>query len=144
VRCDAKRLPYPSGSLDAVVLDPPYMYVGGFRTLNERMKQYKNKERAVRDGIHGVVAVDAMYSEMMGDAYRVLRRHGVLIVKCMDQIMSGKRVLQHVTVVRIGEDLGMECDDIFVLVRKSRPMMRHKLQVHARVNHSYFVVFTKS
>jgi hypothetical protein len=40
--------------------------------------------------------------------------------------------------------LGLACDDLFVLVRRNSPgVSRIKVQVHARKNHSYFLVFRK-
>lgn len=45
----------------------------------------------------------------------------------------------------VGEEVGFMSEDLFVLVRKSRPLMRHKPenQKHARRNHSYFLVMRR-
>jgi len=128
---------------DAVVLDPPYLYQGGIETLKDSIDRgYKNKERS-RSGIHGVALVHQLYAAGMSEAYRVLRRKGILIVKCMDQVMSGKQVWMGWEMQRLAETLGFVSEDLFVLVNKSTPTMRHKVQDHARRNHSYFLVFKR-
>lgn len=128
---------------DAVVYDPPYLYTGGFRTLKASIdKGYKNKVRASK-GISGVARVHQMYAQAYIEAYRVLKKKGIFIVKCMDQVMSGKQTWMHSEMQRLAEILGFKSKDLFVLVANSTPTMRHDRQLHARRNHSYFLVFTK-
>ena len=150
VSCDFTSLPYGSSSLEALVLDPPYLYTGGWKTLrgyfhdsNTRWSgsTYGNKERSA-SGISGVQAVDLMYFQGILEAHRVLKHKGILILKCMDQVMSGKQVWAHITYMNFATDNGFRSEDLFVTVRKSLPLMRHKPedQKHARRNHSYFLV----
>ena len=151
VTADFQALPYADDSLDALVLDPPYLYTGGWKTLrgyfhetNERWSgsTYGNRERSA-SGISGVQAVDEMYFRGIEQARRVLRHKGILILKCMDQVMSGKQVWAHITYMNFAESVHFRAEDLFVTVRKSPPLMRHKpeAQKHARRNHSYFLVF---
>jgi hypothetical protein len=141
VTADFRHLPYPTGSLDALILDPPYLYVGGFKTLKLSIDAgYNNRGRALVQGIFGVGAVNLMFYQAICEAERVVKPRGILIVKCMDQVMSGKQEWQHVTVMDYMNNLGFENLDLFVLVQKGQPTMRHKVQVHARRNHSYFMV----
>lgn len=153
VQCNFRALPHPAASLDAVILDPPYLYIGGWKTLRGYFHEtthdwentsYGNVERASR-GISGVKAVDQMYYEGIQEAARVLRKGGILILKCMDQVQSGKQQWAHIVYLRFGEEVGFMSEDLFVLVRKSRPLMRHKPenQKHARRNHSYFLVMRR-
>jgi len=131
---------------NAVVLDPPYLYVGGFRTLKDSIdKGYQNAARALVDGIYGVAAVDALYYAGMKEAHRVLDANGILIVKCMDQVMSGKQEWGHIKYHNYGTELGFKAEDLFVLMQNGQPTMRHKpeQQKHARRNHSYFLVMRK-
>jgi tRNA G10 N-methylase Trm11 len=150
VRSDFQRLPYADSSLDGLVLDPPYLYTGGWKTLrgyfhedNERWSgsTYGNKERAEK-GVSGVQAVDQMYFQGILEAHRCLKHKGILILKCMDQVMSGKQVWAHFTYNEFACAHGFRSEDLFVTVRKSLPLMRHKpeAQKHARKNHSYFLV----
>jgi len=141
---DFRELPAAwNESFDAVILDPPYLYTGGFATLRDSIDRgYRNRERA-RSGIHGVAAVHQMYAQAYIEAYRVLKRGGFLIVKCMDQVMSGKQTWMHTELFRLAEILGFKVKDLFVMVANSTPTMRHTIQKHARRNHSYFLVLTK-
>jgi DNA modification methylase len=84
-----------------------------------------------------------MYRDGMAEAYRVLKHKGILIIKCMDQVQSGRQQWAHLIYHQMAEKLGFRAEDLFVLVRKSRPLMRHKPenQKHARRNHSYFQIF---
>jgi tRNA G10 N-methylase Trm11 len=150
-QADFTALPYSTGSLDALVLDPPFLYVGGWRTLRGYFhgtthgwanSSYGNKERSAR-GISGVEAVDEMYRQGMLEAYRVLRHKGILIIKSMDQVQYGKQEWAHIKYHMMAEEIGFRAEDLFIMVRESRPLMRHKPenQKHARRNHSYFQIF---
>lgn len=143
---DFRKLPEDwAGIFDAVVLDPPYLYTGGFRTLKDSIDRgYNNRARA-ETGIYGVKAVDQMYNDGIKEAYRMLKVGGVLILKCQDQVMSGKQVWAHEIYGHYAEDAGFLKEDLFILMQNGMPTMRHKpeKQKHARKNHSYFIVFRK-
>ncbi len=149
---DCRELPYPSGSLDAVVLDPPYME-GLFRRATGHMagsgshasfrNAYSNSQ-AVIGGPKWHAAVTDLYFRAGKEAYRVLREHGVLIVKCQDEVSANRQCLTHVEIINEYEWMGFHTKDLFVLIRSNRPgVSRLKKQVHARKNHSYFLVFVK-
>jgi tRNA G10 N-methylase Trm11 len=144
---DCRKLPVVWEKwFDAVIIDLPYLYVGGFKTLRYSLDAgYQNKERAVDQGIYGVKAVDQMHYDAMKEAYRVLKPKGILILKCMDQVQSGENRLAHVVYTLYAESLGFKIQDLFVLMRDGQPLMRHKReeQKHARKNHSYFLVCEK-
>jgi hypothetical protein len=130
---------------DIVVYDPPYLYVGGFKTFKASVdKGYSNKQRALEQGIHGVEAVDKMYMDGMKEAWRILKPKGILIAKCMDQVMSGRLEMPHMRYIDYWKSLGGIVQDFFVLVTNGQPTMRHKHQIHARRNHSYFMVLQKA
>lgn len=74
----------------------------------------------------------------------MLRDRGVLIVKCQDEVCSNRQRFTHVEIMRAYEGMGFVAEDLFVLVRRNRPgASRVVRQVHARKNHSYFLVFWK-
>ena len=151
---DCRNLPYSDSSLDAVVFDPPYME-GFFRdgkatkagagTHNTFRKHYSNGSEAPRRGgakWHG--AVLELYVEGGHEAHRVLKKKGVFIVKCQDEVSANRQNLTHVEIIMAYAEIGFYCKDLFVLVRPNRPGMSRVLsQVHARKNHSYFLVFVK-
>ncbi len=78
------------------------------------------------------------------EAYRVLKKEGLLIVKCQDEVSANKQRLTHVEIITAYESMGFYTKDLFVLVRVNRAgVSRLKKQEHARKNHSYFLVFQK-
>ncbi len=149
---DCRNLPYRSESIDCVVLDPPYMegfyrrstsQKAGSGTYSSFRDHYSNgKEKA--QGPKWQAAVLHFYVQAGKEAHRVLRGNGVLIVKCQDAVSANRQHLTHVQIVVEYQRMGLYAKDLFVLVRKNRPAVsRIKKQVHARKNHSYFLVFVK-
>ncbi len=152
---DSRVLPLENASLDALVFDPPYME-GLFRP---------QKEHLAGGGSHGAFrhhysngaatpqepnapkwhdAVLDLYLKTGVEAYRVLKAKGIFIVKCQDEVSANKQRLTHVEIITAYESLGFYTKDLFVVMRSNRPVIsRLKTQVHARKNHSYFLVFQK-
>ena len=149
---DCRDLPYLDGEIDCVVLDPPYME-GFFRNDTSQKagggsyaafrEHYANgHEKPGSAKWHD--AVTELYREAGREAFRVLKRNGVLIVKCQDEVSANRQRLTHVEIINDYESLGFYAKDLFVVVRSNKPSVaRLKKQVHARKNHSYFLVFVK-
>lgn len=151
---DCRDLPYEDESIDAVVLDPPYME-GLFRQASGEMagggshgafrERYSDGKPTARvDGEpkwHD--AVLDLYYKAGNEAKRVLRNYGVFIVKCQDEVSANRQRLTHVELIN-KFDSDFYCKDLFVVTRTNRPgVVRVKKQEHARKNHSYFLVFIK-
>ncbi|MCO6417093.1 hypothetical protein JYK14_13110 [Siccirubricoccus sp. KC 17139] len=151
---DCRALPYANASLDAVVLDPPYME----GLLREKVETRGGQ--GSHAGLRGWYAAGGdgeapgggrwhqavldLYLQAGQEARRVLRDHGLLLVKCQDEVSANRQELTHVQIVVGLEAMGFYARDLFVLVRSNRPAVaRLKRQVHARKNHSYFLVFQK-
>lgn len=150
---DCRALPYESESMDAVVLDPPYME-GLFRAEGRELagagnyaafrETYSNGQ-ATNEGPKYHEAVLDLYFKAGREAYRVLRKNGVLIVKCQDEVSANTQRLSHVEIINNYESIGFYTKDLFVVVRPNKPAVsRMKQQKHARKNHSYFIVFVKT
>ncbi len=143
---DCRDLPYDAGSVDCVVLDPPYMHSPGgtmHTTGHTAMERYgNNRPRSGGPKYHE--AVIELYAEAGVEAWRVLRDRGVFVVKCQDEVCSNRQHLTHMELVERFVETGFVVEDLFVVVRTNSPgVSRVVRQVHARKNHSYFLVFWK-
>ena len=153
---DCRDLPYDDASIDCVVLDPPYMegfyressahkaasgthtaFARAYSNGTEKDTQYKGTSKWQQ-------AVTDMYIRASREAYRVLKGNGLLIVKCQDAVSAGLQWMTHVDIINECRQMGFYTKDLFVVVRTGKPAVsRIKKQVHARKNHSYFIVFAK-
>lgn len=152
---DARDLPIGDDSLDALVLDPPYMegfyrrkedHQGGKGT-HSAFSDYYNHLQAQECG-HGTPkyhdAVLDVYYRAGEEAARVLKDGGVFIIKCQDEVSANVQRLTHVEIINYYSSIGFIPEDIFVVVRHNKPGVSRLLkQAHARKNHSYFVVMRK-
>jgi 16S rRNA G966 N2-methylase RsmD len=152
IQADCRALPYRDNALDCIILDPPYME-GLYRKSTEHLAgggshsafrlAYSNG-RETSEGPKWHDAVTYMYAHAGVEACRVLKEGGVCIVKCQDEVSANKQRLTHVEIITGYESLGFYTKDLFVLVRSNKPAVsRIKKQIHARKNHSYFLVFEK-
>jgi hypothetical protein len=155
---DCRNLPYLNETIDCVVLDPPYME-GFYRKLPDNKagsgshstfaEAYSNGDEINEDSANEGTkkwhaAVTDMYFKAGREAFRVLKKNGVLIVKCQDEVSAGKQWLTHVEIINKYEEMGFYTKDLFVVVRNNRPSVSRLItQKHARKNHSYFLVFVK-
>ena len=144
---DCRDLPYDDGEIDCVVLDPPYMHTpgGSAHTVHTAFERhYRNNGTGNKTKKKYHEAVLSLYEDAAKEAHRVLRDRGVLIVKCQDEVCSNRQRFTHVEIMRAYAELGFIAEDLFVVVRRNRPgVSRAVRQVHARKNHSYFLVFWK-
>ena len=151
---DCCNLPYDDASLDALVLDPPYME-GLFRKSQGEMAG-SGTHAAFRDHysdgkstpeVKGAPkwhdAVLDLYFRAGKEAWRTLRNYGVFIVKCQDEVSANTQRLTHVELINAWSEQ-FYCKDLFVVTRVNKPgVVRLLKQEHARKNHSYFLVFVK-
>lgn len=144
---DCRSLPYADGEIDCVVLDPPYMHSPGgtaHKSHTPFERHYRNNSLGNQTGSKYHEAVLELYRDAGCEAWRVLRERGVLIVKCQDEVCSNRQRFTHVEIMQMYDDLGFVAEDLFVVVRNNRPGVSRAIrQVHARKNHSYFLVFWK-
>lgn len=151
---DCRDLSYWKNSLDCVVLDPPYMeglyrksksHMAGSGSHKAFREHYSNGEATNGAGPKWHDAVLDMYFKAGKEAHRVLKSGGILIVKCQDEVSANTQRLTHVEIINYYETLGFYAKDLFVIVRLNTPAISRLItQVHARKNHSYFLVFVKA
>jgi hypothetical protein len=144
---DCRDLPYTDSIFDAVVFDPPYMHTPGGTAHNghQNFETYYSNNDASHDEKKYHEAVLDLYFTAADEAWRVLRADGIYVVKCQDEVCANKQRLTHVEIINhLATETGFVVVDLFVVVRKNRPGVSRLLrQVHARKNHSYFLVFRK-
>jgi tRNA G10 N-methylase Trm11 len=150
---DCRTLAYKDETVDCVVLDPPYME-GLFRRKTSHMAgdgnyqafrdTYSNGE-AQNGGAKYHGAVLDLYFKAGKEAYRILKKEGILIVKCQDEVSANRQELTHIQIINHYANMGFYCKDLFVIVRTNKPAISRLIkQVHARKNHSYFLIFIKT
>ena len=141
VQADARHLPLADGSISCMMLDPPFLATKG-KSLNGADGNIINR----RFGVYpDEKSLHRCYSDMLAEAYRVLKQDGILIFKCQDKVSSGKQYMSHVFIMNEAVRMGFYPKDLFVLLAKSRLVadwQRH--QKHSRKYHSYFWVFQKN
>jgi len=157
---DARKLPYGSESLDSVVFDPPYMHTPGGTAHNghQNYEGYYGNNAVPSDGIPKGIwnltngdlpkyheAVLDLYFRAGREAFRVLCEDGIYIVKCQDEVCANRQRLTHLEITNYFENLGFITEDLFVVMRTSKPGVSRLLscQYHARKNHSYFMIYRK-
>ena len=149
---DCRALPYADASLDALVLDPPYLEGllrgkaatrGGQGSHAQFRSYYSNGDEAQGSGRWHQAVLD-LYLAAATEARRVLRDHGIFIVKCQDEVSANRQELTHVQLLVGFAEMGFYARDLFVLMRPTKAGVARLLrQVHARKNHSYFLVLQK-
>ena len=144
---DCRDLPYSAGEIDCVVFDPPYMHSPGGTAHEVHTPfeaHYRNNGSGNQTESKYHEAVLDLYRDGGREAHRVLRDRGVLIVKCQDEVCSNRQRFTHVEIMQMYYEIGYVAEDLFVVMRNNRPgVSRAVRQVHARKNHSYFLVFWK-
>jgi DNA modification methylase len=129
------RLPLRSNVFDTVVFDPPYK-------LNGTGGSHPS------DQGYGVANNDTVEERMslifagVKEANRVCRQKGHVLVKCQDQVVSGKKVWQTWLITDTAQRIGLRLVDQ-LHVRSYRPQPQGRRQVHARGDYSTLLVFRK-
>ena len=133
---DFTRLPFPTGTFDAVVLDPPYKLNGVSH----------GRGGASCDADYGVAGRPVRWQDRMqlcrdgvADCARVLAPGGTLLVKCQDQVVSGAVRWQTHDFAAHAAAHGCRLVDQLHL-RSYRPQPAGRRQVHARRNYSTLLI----
>lgn len=141
---DCRHLPHADSSIDAVVLDPPFMHSPGgtaYQTHGAHEAFYRNNATEAPEGTRYHEAVVRLYVEAARETLRVLRPRGILIVKCQDTVCAGRLHLTHVELIQELSKLGFRLLDLFLLVARNAPTVsRLRKQRTGRRNYSCFLV----
>lgn len=140
-QADSAMLPLTPGAIGSAVFDPPFL------TYVKKGRDHKDGKVAMTARFGGYYTYDELethYRDTISEAYRVLRPLGRLVVKCQDIIHNHRMHCTHANVINWAEFEGFRLLDLFVLPAKFRmPGPQKGTQRHARVFHSYFLVFER-
>lgn len=131
---DFRNLPHEDEEFQAIAFDPPYKLNGTDQGEGERYgvakpMEWRAKMQMIRDGIT--------------ECERVLRPNGILLVKCQDQVCSGKVRWQTLDFSNHAYAVGLDLEDRFDYFGGYRPQPADRRQVHARGRGSTLLVFRK-
>lgn len=133
---DFRDLPYPRAAFDAVAFDPPYKLNGTpDDTDGGQDERFGVDERA------SVAERMALIRDGMTEQARVLTRRGMLLVKCQDQVVSGRIYWQTDELTALADELGFDKVDRFDLLGGGRPQPGDRGQKHAYYRPSTLLVF---
>jgi len=140
VKADSRNIPLPESAVQSVVFDPPFLtYIKSGREHNSIMgKRFS--------GYWKYSELEEHYRGTLKEAHRVLKVGGFLIFKCQDIIHNHKMHCTHFNVIKWALEQNLELEDLFILEAKNRIPVRaakhgRQTQRHARIHHSYFLVF---
>lgn len=138
---------FPTGMADVTVFDPPYVSIGGRETstIPKFLESY-----GLRDAASHPRALHAYNMFGLCEACRITKPGGIVLVKCMDYVSSGKT--QQATRWMLDdaeEETPLRLVQRFIHVGGPGPQPKVNLdgterrQVHARNNYSVLYIFKK-
>lgn len=141
IKADSEDLPINAASITSLVFDPPFLtYVRAERTGNGAMIMANRFS-----GYWRYSELESHYTGTLKEASRVLKPKGVLVFKCQDIVHNHSLHPTHVNVINWASQEGFVLLDLFILAAKHRlpSPNRGGVQKHARIFHSYFLIFQK-
>jgi hypothetical protein len=141
IQASSDKLPLADCSLKSVVFDPPFLtYVRAGREGNGKMVMAKRFA-----GYWRYDELETHYQATIAESARVLKKQGVMVIKCQDIIHNHKMHCTHANIL-VWAASKFRLKDLFVLIAKHRlPSPNRKgVQKHARIFHSYFLVLEKT
>ena len=133
---DARNLEwFNDEKFNSIILDPPFM----FEIRNRKNENYGVNTHGI---LKGFSKLKELYQSILKEAYRLLKKGGVLIFKCQDYTDS-KTTMTHIFVHDWAVMAGFHPKDLAILVKPNKIYNSHLRQRHLRKIHTYFWVFTK-
>lgn len=137
VEACSTNLPLENNSIASAVFDPPFLtYIKAGREHNSIMAKRFS-------GYYTYAELEKHYDATLNEAHRVLKDKGILVFKCQDIIHNHKMHSTHNSVINWANQKGFRLKDLFILCAKNRMQVTKGQQKHARIFHSYFLVFEK-
>jgi len=153
VKADTCKLPLVSCSITSAIFDLPFLcYVSGGRAL-DRPNPTSKPDSVMSQRFGGYWSYEELsehYRGTLREANRILKPAGILAVKCQDIIYNHHIRPTHASIIQWASDLTFRLTDILILInsKKILPVLAAKhgrqRQQHARIQHSYFLIFRKN
>ena len=124
-----------NNSLDSIILDPPFL----FGIHGKTKEYYSSKTHTIFKNFDFLAST---YKEILFQAYKVLKKKGILVFKCQDYTDS-KTTFTHCFVKEWAEEWGFYAKDLAILVKPNKIYNGNLTQRHLRKIHTYFLVFVK-
>jgi len=134
-QADATNLPLESNSLENIILDPPFL----FGIHGKAKDYYSSRTHTI---FKDFSELEKCYKGILKEAYRLLKKGGVLIFKCQDYTDS-KTTMTHCLVYNWATELGFYAKDLAILVKPNKVTNPNTKQRHLRKIHTYFWVFIR-
>ena len=144
------KLPLDDNSINSICIDLPFVISCGPSMETPDVDDDGNKARNNLisrrfASYYPVAQLLESYKHWIEEAYRVLKKDGILVFKTQATITGSKMLNTPYYSRLIAEGCGFDSLDDFILVAKNRIISgKVKKQQHARSFHSYFLVFKKS
>jgi hypothetical protein len=136
---DFRKLPRSYGNrFDVIAFDPPYVSTGG-RTTSTTSEF--NERYGLVETPRTPKGLQSLICEGMVELRRCMVPHGIMLVKCMNYISSGKYFAGRFFTEQHGLALGLDIVDEFVHIGAAGMQPPGRRQKHARNNYSTLIVF---
>lgn len=137
---DFRKLDYPDDHFDAIAYDPPFVCKGGRATsgITEMDERYGQDDAPATPAL-----LQGLINDGLTEMYRLVHPGGIVLVKVMDYVSSGK-LFEGTFFTRLhAGELGFKTFDRFEYIGTPGPQPPGRRQVHARNNVSTLFVFRK-
>lgn len=141
VSVDFRDMPFRPGQFTNVVFDPPYK-LNGTPAMGDMDSRY-----GVDVGGRNWQARHTLMADGLIECARVAEKR--VLMKCMDQVVSGKKRFQTFEFTKLAEEIGLQLVDRFDLITSPRPQPpinrdgSTRYQQHTQQNYSTLLVFEK-
>jgi hypothetical protein len=142
VQANSMLLPLGQECISSIMFDPPFL------TYVKQGREHDSVMAKRFGGYWRYEELEMHYQGTIFEAHRILAKKGVLVIKCQDIIHNHKMHCTHLNVMKWAEGK-FRLKDLFILTAKHRMPMPSKegeqtrVQKHARIHHSYFMVLEK-
>ncbi len=140
---DSTKLPIEDFSVESVMFDPPFL------TYIKQGREHDSIMGKRFGGYWTYEQLECHYRATIVEAYRILAKKGIFVFKCQDIIHNHKMHPTHINIVNWANGM-FRLKDLFILAATHRMGIpqtegtRKKVQKHARIHHSYFLVLEKT